>query len=263
MAGYTGFVQQIDQGSSFADAFQKGYGLMDAVYQQQRQNQLRSKLAEMYTTNPDMTPLDRMRKTVPLVAMYGTPEQAIKMDEQLMTQEYNQKYKDAVLANKGTTGAPVKVLINGKTYYTSAQDAIGREAPPSGSGDNLVWGYDENDNKVRVPDAPGVSGGKKTISDYQSELVRISTSAIPNKDQMIKDLNQRYYNLGIVDLPLSTTTDGGANVWAEARTGKRYTKDDRGVKTYIGEKPAAPAAPKTQAPAQNANPLGLRPPAKR
>lgn len=139
MAGavYNNFVQQPNQGNSFAEAFQKGYGLMDSVYQAQRKIQLTSKLAELYTSDPNMDTMTRIRKTVPLLAMYGDTKQAMDMEKNIAAAEAAaatkaQTYELAQqrITNTAANEPLVKVQQDdGTVVYVPRSQASGKSAP--------------------------------------------------------------------------------------------------------------------------------------
>ena len=87
MAGQVNWVQQPDHGVGMTQAFQQGYNTMDALYKGFKENQLRSKLGELYAQNPNAEPMETMKKAIPLLAMYDSPEKALALQSSIAQSE--------------------------------------------------------------------------------------------------------------------------------------------------------------------------------
>lgn len=220
-----GFAQQPNQGNSFADAFQKGYGLMDSIYQSQRQKQLTSKLAQLYAENPNMDSTTRMRKTVPLLALYGDVNKAVELDKAITQQEQNDQYRNAVLTQRQTNfdkpktsvvnghvvrinpdgtledlgafapiGTPkdktaeptAKIKRGGKVIYVRRSESIGEEAPQAQTlAEQLADLDNSGDKKAPPPPPPPPSKKKKVKVNRPGHGIGFVTTPLPG-DILVK-----------------------------------------------------------------------------
>ncbi len=182
-------VLQFNQPNLYNQAFTTGYSMMDKVVNDAKTSRLRSKLSELYTSSPDMTYSDRLKKASGLMAVYGEPLKALEIDSKLYQSELaagtKQSHQDLLITQlrgkpvqtvTDEKGKPIQLNVfgevitpeNSQVWKTPNKPIANKLTKMVINGKNMVVQVSDDGNMNILGEAPATGSPPITIDDLNN-----------------------------------------------------------------------------------------------